>query len=267
MLGLDVGFSPARRSSAVCRLAWDGAEVFWRLARFRALAEERDAALALVAGGVPLLAAALDGPLRAGLDVIGRYRPAERMLARRLGTRIGKPGQSSTPVGRALNAAANDCAHAVLRRCRLAPAAGEVRVHPRALAEAFPGAFLGVMLPMPEQVPARRADRSDAFFRHLSGSGALTALLAHLLPGRHVPPPDAVTDHDERAALACALTALCLAAGRFTAVGEARDGWIVLPPWAFIRPWAREALELNAREEAARGEAGGRLLRRPAAAS
>jgi hypothetical protein len=50
-----------------------------------------------------LTAAAFDGPLRSGLDLIGRYRVAERMLTRRLQPHIGKPGQSSAPVGKLLN--------------------------------------------------------------------------------------------------------------------------------------------------------------------
>ncbi len=256
VLGLDVGFSPTRRSSAACRLAWDARGITWSLARFRARPEERDAALADLLGPTPLLAAALDGPLRAELDVIGRYRAAERLLTRRLGRRIGKPGQSSTPLGRALNAASNDCAHAVLRLGRLAPAAHAERVHDLALAEAFPSAFLGVMLPEPERLPARRADRSDVFFRHLATpdeatpDGTLPALLAFLLPGRRPAPPlVTVTHHDERAALVCALTALCLAAGHFTTAGDARDGWIILPPRRFVRDWAREALCTNAHED------------------
>jgi hypothetical protein len=49
-----------------------------------------------------------------------------------------------------------------------------------------------------------------------------------------------VTDHDERAALVCALSALGVAVGRFVAVGAQEDGWVMLPP----------------REEWGRGEAG-----------
>jgi predicted RNase H-like nuclease len=56
-----------------------------------------------------------------------------------------------------------------------------------------------------------------------------------------------LTNHDDRAALICALTALSVAADDFTAVGDA-DGWIVLPPRPFVRSWARADLEANARE-------------------
>ena len=48
------------------------------------------------------------------LDIIGRYRLAEQLLTRKLFPFIGKPGQSSSPVGKELNAHANDCAKIIL---------------------------------------------------------------------------------------------------------------------------------------------------------
>ena len=92
VLGVDVGFSPTRRSSAVCRLDWNEHRITWTLQRFRALLEEQEAAILAVAGSGRLEAAVFDGPLRSGFDPIGRYRVAERMLTRRLGARIGKLG-------------------------------------------------------------------------------------------------------------------------------------------------------------------------------
>ena len=250
VLGVDVGFSPTRRSSAVCRLGWDERHITWSIRRFRALPHEREATILAVAGTGRLEAAAFDGLLRAGFDVVGRYRTAERMLTRRLGARIGKPGQASAPVGKALNAAANDCVGVILRGCDVARAAHAVRIDDRAVVEAFPGAFLGVMLADPSALAASRADRSDVFFRHLVEGGALEGLLAHLLPGRGLALPlNGVTDHDDRAALVCALTALCVAAGNYAAVGDV-DGWIVLPPRSFVADWAWADLEANAREEA-----------------
>ena len=105
------------------------------------------------------------------------------------------------------------------------------------------------MLADPVAVAASRADRSDVFFRHLVEDGTLECLLARLLPGRHLALRlGDVTNHDDRAALICAVTALCVAADDFTAVGDA-DGWIVLPPRRFMRDWAWADLEANAREE------------------
>jgi hypothetical protein len=251
VLGVDVGFSPSRRSSAVCRLDWDETGCSFSVERFRYEAAERERVIATVAGAVPLLAAAFDGPLRSGFDVIGRYRTAERMLTRRLGAKIGKPGQSSAPVGRRLNAAANECARVVLARCTVGASAHACRIHELAVVEAFPNAFLGVLLKEPAAVAARRSDRSDAFFEHLVASGGLAQLLEHLLPGRRLRASlGTLTNRDDRAAIVCALTALSVVVSDFTAVGDA-DGWIVLPPWRAIQPWARSDLMANADAEPA----------------
>ena len=57
-----------------------------------------------------------------------------------------------------------------------------------------------------------------------------------------------VINHDDRAELICAFTALCVAAGDFVAVGDA-DGWIVLPPRCAIQGWAMRDLKTNAGAE------------------
>lgn len=244
VLGVDVGCSAARRSTAVCRFDWAGGTIRWSIARCRAAAAERAAAIAALADR-PLLAAAFDGPLAPGLDVIGAYRLAERLLTLGFGPRIGKPGQSSTPVGRLLNAHANACAEAVAATGRVAAATHAQAIHAQAIAEAFPSAWLGMLIEAPEAIPTRRSDRSDRYYLHLAENGGLAAAIADLLPGRALAQPLAgVTNHDDRAALICALTALGLAAGDYAAVGDAQ-GWIVLPPPALIRPWARAQLLAN----------------------
>lgn len=246
VLGIDVGFSPVRRSSAVCRLHWTEDRIGWEIERFRAVEPERGETIMVVAGSGRLLAAAFDGPLRRRLDVIGRYRCAERMLTRRLRPLIGKPGQSSAPVGKALNAGANACAGAVLNRCDLALSQHGVAIHEMAIVEAFPSSFLGVMIEDPAVLNARRGDRSDIFYGHLAASGGLERLMLHCLPERRLRQEvAAVTNHDDRAALVCAITALCIATDDYTAVGD-EDGWIILPPAGLIQPWGFEALRANA---------------------
>jgi hypothetical protein len=249
VLGIDVGCSPTRRSSAVCRLDWDEQHVEWSIARFRAVEPDRTEAITRVAGRMPLAAAAFDGPLRRGLDVIGRYRAAERMLTRQLQAFAGKPGQASTPVGKLLNEHANLNVAAVLEHCDLALARHHVAVHEKAVVEAFPSSFLGVMIEAPKALNARRSDRSDIFFQFLAGAEVLQRLIAYCLPGRLMSQhPSAVTNHDDRAALVCALTALCVAARDYTAVGD-ENGWIILPPSSFVQGWAMDALRANAAGE------------------
>lgn len=242
-LGLDVGCSEQRRSSAVCRLDWDATTIRWTIRRFRARPDERAEAVATLADR-PLRAAAFDGPLRRGLDEIGAYRRAERLLTLGFQPRIGKPGQSNSPVGRLLNTHANLCARAVLATGFVAPASHAQAIDDHAIVEAFPSAWLGMLIAEPEALAATRANRSDRFYRHLAQAGVLDAVLAHILPGRTAPAFDAVTDHDERAALVCALTALGVAAGDYAAVGDAQ-GWIVLPSPALIQPWAHAQLAAN----------------------
>jgi hypothetical protein len=249
VVGIDVGSSPVRRSSAVCVLEWTGERLWWTIRRFRAVPEERDAAINETIGERVLLAAAFDGPFRGALDEIGVYRAAERVLTSRvLRERIGKPGQSSTPVGRALNNATNDCVRSVLRH-HVAPASHAGAVHRLAVVEAFPSSFMGVMLDGPDWPVVRRNNRSDVFFEQLTSEGRLSALLALLLPCRRATQAfDAVRNHDDRAALICAMTALGVAAGQYVAVGDGL-GWIVLPPAASMAPWAREALQRKDLEE------------------
>ena len=264
VLGIDVGCSPVRRSSAACRIAWNAHEVTWRVARFRAVEPERTETIVAVTGGLPLDCAAFDGPLRLGFEAIGRYRTAERMLTRRLGRRIGKPGASSAPVGILLNAHANACARTVLQHCDMAPATHAMPIDDKAVVEAFPSSFLGVMIDDPSTLAARRHNRSDLFFLHWCGRGIFDRIIGHLLPGRRLASDLAlVSNHDERAAFVCALTALCVAANDYTAVGD-HDGWIILPPYALLQPWARDDLEANARDEALRAPAAAATLFRSA---
>ncbi|WP_375393090.1 hypothetical protein [uncultured Sphingomonas sp.] len=245
VLGVDIGWSIVRPSSAVCRLDWTAATVAWTIRRFRATDGERGAAIGALADR-PLLAAALDGSLRREFDKIGAYRHAERLLTLGFGSRIGKPGQSNTPNGRLLNAQANACAEAIAATGRIAAALHPQAIHAQAIVEAFPSAWLGMLIDAPEVIPVRRGDRSDRYYAHLAASGGLRAVVERLLPGRALAGPfTAVIDHDERAALVCALTALGLAAGDYVAAGDAQ-GWIILPPPALIRPWAGELLASNA---------------------
>lgn len=249
VIGIDVGCSPARRSSAICRLEWSATTISWEIARFRAAEPERENAIATLAAGRPILAAAFDGPIRRGFEIIGRYRTAERMLTRRLRPLIGKPGQSSAPVGRLLNHHANECVRHLVQYADLHAAGHGIAIDDRAIVEAFPSSFLGLMIADPVHLAARRGDRSDTFFQYLVTQGVLSALIAHCLPDRQlVRDLASVVNHDDRAALICALSALCVAAGDFVAVGD-DDGWIILPPRQLIQAEQWSLLELNAQEE------------------
>jgi hypothetical protein len=198
------------------------------------------------------LAAAIDGPLAPGLPEVRRYRSAEQILTRAFASTIGKPGQSSSPNGIRLNRAANQAAHILNTLDCIGPAEHAHRIDPLAIVEAFPTAFIGSMLEPGETSRVRSQARSDTYFEVLTNAGAcrLSAFAERLLRGRRLTPiPRAIRNHDDRAAFVCALTALAIVARKYTAVGDDRDGWIIMPPIAGpggipgLQRWAKEALD------------------------
>jgi hypothetical protein len=99
-----------------------------------------------------------------------------------------------------------------------------------------------------------RARRSDVYFQALAGNGLLKNLLSYLLPGRVSKSRFSdVTNHDKRAALICALTALCISGDSYSAVGDIQNGWIILPPHSFIKPWADRILMENGNDDGSYG--------------
>ena len=245
VLGIDVGWSLKRATNSACRLSWGDGGIDWEFHRFRSTVSEREEAISHAAGGRTLASVAIDGPLKNGFTTIGRYRSAERLLSRRGLRRIGKPGQSSSANGRKLNAQANLAAKCVKEHHHVENARGTVRIDRLAIIEAFPTTFLGVMVTDPDAL-LRPKTRSDRYYAYLANTGRLEGLLDKLLPGRCPSRPlNTITDHDDRAAMVCALTALSFAVGNFTAVGDSQDGWIILPPrhrfadWAWAQPLAR----------------------------
>ena len=255
VLGVDVGWSTERKSSAVCRLAWDEHKVDWQTRRYRAYDEEREQAIRWTAGDGMQLAVAIDGPLQPGFSKIGCYRSAERLLSRGELRRVGKPGQANSPNGVKLNEQANLTARHVKKHVRIERANAAMGIDRYAILEAFPTTFLGVMVEDPESLRTS-GKRSDQYFAHLARDGRLDRVLEWLLPGRRASRSTAtVKDHDERAALICALTALCVVAGEFTAVGDDRNGWIILPPRRQFADWAWAGL----RENVGRETYGGKL--------
>ncbi|MDE0366345.1 MAG: hypothetical protein OXP09_12315 [Gammaproteobacteria bacterium] len=253
VLGIDVGWSEKQESSAVCRLSWNKDSINWRVCRFRANDDDRRNTIHDVAGTNKILAVAIDGPLRRNFDEIERYRSAERVLSRgELLKRIGKPGQSSSPNGKKLNWQANLAATTVKDWCEVGDASHDQAIDEYAVVEAFPTSFLGVMVRCPERLSA--GERSDRYFGHLDGhegpDRSLSQLIECLLGPKswekHI---HSLTNHDDRAAFVCAITGLCIACGEYTAVGDSRDGWIILPPkWAF-EEWAWEAIVANLKRE------------------
>jgi hypothetical protein len=247
--GVDIGWSEKRRSSAAAQLSWNDDEIIWRIERFRATDTDRKSVFDSVFCQ-HLLAAAFDGPLTTGIMPVTRYRFAERMLTAGFQPWIGKPGQSNAPNGIKLNEYASRAALALIAMRALAESKHAHNVHFLAVVEAFPTSFLGLLLHQPLGIRGSRKKHSDSFFEVLAEDGTLASLLNRLLPNRSIPDIRQIKNHDDRAAFICAVTALCVAANDYTAVGD-HDGWIILPPLSFVQPWALSLFETNAQNHSA----------------
>lgn len=256
VLGIDVGWSARGATTGLCALRWDAGRVTWRLARARHDKDSRRAAIATVLAGLEgaVLAVAVDGPLRPDLDCLCTYRACDALLSRGAFQRRGKVAPTNCPSGFRLHQEASLLAELALEH-PVAPARHRGAIHARAVVEAFPNLCLGVLCDdrtrSPYPRPPRRRGWTDALYPALAAGGRLDALVRALLPGRRVAGCWAdVRHHEDRAALACALTALGVAAGRHVAVGGA-DGWVVLPPverWGRDdagAPWAEPVLRAN----------------------
>ena len=121
------------------------------------------------------------------------------------------------------------------------------------LVEAFPDAFMGVLLSGGcfDQIPKlRRGRKFDWLYdecRERSifdsvidtiGTAALPSVVDQIRSNQN---------HDQKAALICLLTAAAVAAGRYTAVGDPEGGYFFLPPWELWASWARQELETQRR--------------------
>ena len=251
VLGIDVGWSPTRPTTGLCLLRWTGDRIEPpQYASAWADADDRRSVLARLTQGQPLGAVAVDGPLVRGLGHVRHYRLAEELLSKGAFQRRGKPGQTSAPLGQRLHHEATKLSHMVIATEQVGQARHARPIHPAAVVEAFPNAFLAVMHPEAAFAtpPSRRRRWTDLLFP--GAVPQIAALLGELLPDRALPEGwDRVRDHDHVAALVCALTALCVLAGRYVAVGDDDDGSIILPPvsvWGPSdngpTPWAEDAI-------------------------
>jgi len=119
------------------------------------------------------------------------------------------------------------------------------------IVEAFPNAFLGVMLD--EQIidnalkRISRGEKSDEFFLLCNNHGVFRALEEHLNweDGDFWNAFPITSHHDDRAALVCAVTAVCAHQGNYVAVGDMAGGYFFLPPWPLWEQWAKDALNVE----------------------
>jgi predicted RNase H-like nuclease len=261
VLGIDVGYSDRRKTTGFCVLSWDNQMVDWQLENTGTDENSRIQALQNLLPGNPrgVLAVAIDGPLRPKLIVdVLTFRATESLLSRGQFQKRGKPGPTNGGNGRQLHQQATKLAHFALQQTQILPSVHIPAVHEYAVVEAFPNLFLGVLCDETNYPrPVRKRKWTASLYPELKDK--LQDLLLSLLPGRKIKGNWHLKDHEGIASLICALTALCVAAQRFVAVGSDSDGYIILPPFdrwgqgsATSEAWAERELRLNIKSVARR---------------
>jgi hypothetical protein len=195
---------------------------------------------------------AIDGPLVPVGSADSLERICERLFIRGAFQTRCKPGLSHHGYGRDLRRAATETASQVSHLVSPGSRPDRLIRDGVAIVEAFPNAFLGVLLPDAcfSGPAAGKRKKFDWLYDHAVRQGTFeavmaaagwgnSALLARVLSER---------DHEKRAAWICLLTAACAASGEAEVVGDAGSGWFWLPPLKLWAPWATEALAQNRRQ-------------------
>ncbi len=251
VLGIDVGYSLTKRTTAFCHLTWTKDRIDWTVSSATAELLCRKQALRAVQSQnkQPFLSVAIDGPLRPRLRVRYTYRTAECVLSRGAFQKRGKPGQTNAGSGPPLHKNATSLAKMVRQYCSIGSAQMPFSASNDAVYEAFPNLFLGVLCDEREYPvrPSKGRCWTDCLFPIVASR--LEKLIQTLLPERRFEGVQRTAGHEPIAALTCAITALSAAAGQCVAVGARTDGYIVLPPlslWGLsvdqAEPWAEREL-------------------------
>ena len=242
--GIDVGLTLVVPTSGVCRTGPSGEVVnhtyIDRLSRIGALGKE-----------LIYSVLAIDAPVLPEGQLHYFPRSCEKVFVWGAFQQRCKCGESQVSgTGQALRRSGVETAHAFAASV----SSGEVgRQFPRVfgtynIVEAFPNAFLGVSLE--ESVFSATPGRGEKFdwlyneWLRQQLPRQLQRTVAWSRDGFW----QAVRDnkhHDERVALVCAITGICVMRGSYVAVGEPSGGYFFLPPWNAWAPWARGTLDTN----------------------
>ena len=240
LVGVDIGYSKRRRSNGIAVFR-DG-----KIVRAKRLhVRERDTALRelrdidVVAIDAPLLPPGTE-------DTLPRH--CEHVFSCGVFQRRCKPGMSHVRgTGQQLRAHGRQAVEQLLVARSFRPSTHPLqRVWPDApIVEAFPNAFLGVIVPDSDYRTATTSKRGRKFdwlyerwIKHRFFQRIVTAAG---LPEDVAAICEAADDHDIRAALVCLLTAAFAANGTAVAVGQDVDGYFFLPPRHLWAGWATTA--------------------------
>ena len=239
-LGVDIGFSSEVASTGICVISPTHIEP---VRVMHVTTKQTLQAIRNILRGECPTSISIDGPLvpsangyLQGFRLVNQYRGCEKKLSGGIFQKRCKPGSTNTPRGQALHRQATYVANSLLMD------------HPESrIVEAFPNAFLGVMMPSTIfKQPIRRGIKSDVFWQvgirrkildRLISSlyGAYSTRLSYHWRG--------IKNHDERAAFICALSARTSEVGNGVTVWGGDDGEFILPPAAFFQSWAINELD------------------------
>jgi hypothetical protein len=240
--GIDVGLTLLERTSGVCRTGVSGEVVDHTFCDYLS----RASALGL---GHTYAMLAIDGPVLPANTLHYEVRACEKAFVWGAFQKRCKPGESQIPgTGQALRRGGVDAAHSFRQHVADAHLGHMIPqvVAEKNIIEAFPNGFLGVAVPEGTYAAAPgRGDKFDWLYEEWCQQGILGRLKDELDWQRPGFWSEAARNrqHDERAAIVCALTAVAALRGRYVAVGESTGGYFFLPPWSLWQSWAKEALD------------------------
>ncbi|MCA1442091.1 DUF429 domain-containing protein [Ensifer sp. IC4062] len=251
LLGIDVGYSPSRPTTGI---AWSIGDVCGA-ARTHT---DWDRRRLHIPASATYSVIAIDGPLMPSDAPDDLDRVCERLFIRGAFHARCKPGLSHHGHGLALKKAAAETA-AQVRHLAAASMIGKSVIPGAAIIEAFPNAFLGVLLEDERYAMSRAAKRRkfDWLYDRAVESGVFDRLLRTIGWNNETLLQKVTTerDHEKRAAWICLLTAATAAAGKSEVVGDEAGGWFWLPPTELWAGWARQALAQNSAATSASAQA------------
>ncbi|KWV47698.1 hypothetical protein AS026_13045 [Rhizobium altiplani] len=245
LLGIDVGFSRSRPTTGI---AWSKGGAFKATKTYTDWQRRSQH----IPSATTFAVIAIDGPLVPLGSADSLERLCERIFIRGSFQVRCKPGLSHHGYGRDLRRAAAETAEQVVHlAARNTVVERTVRIG-ASIIEAFPNAFLGVLLPEARfAMPAAgKRKKFDWLYDHAVDSGVLENLF-HTIGWQNLKLVGTVLaerDHEKRAAWICLLTAACVAAGKSEVVGDELGGWFWLPPTYLWAQWAHDALARNTLE-------------------
>jgi hypothetical protein len=251
LLGVEVGFSTRRATTAIAIL--DGNQL--NLARAGTTWKRREAQ---IPGDFRASVIAIDGPLLPQRSEDRIHRVCEAVFIHSPFHNRCKPGLSHWGFGLLLRRASSE-ACAQFSQLLTSSLEDNKNVHRGGpIVEAFPNAFLAMLIPESELLAAprlKRGQRFDWLYEQTATTRALERVLSKTLnlPDELWVRLRTEKDHELRVALICLLTAAFAAQGTATIVGERTGGWFWLPPWSLWQPWAKRGLESAVKRMALKG--------------